>query len=252
VKGVNKTNNINSKTIGHAREAADNKGIVNATEATKNKTAVVKSNKIEYKNQTKSSGVTSSSKRKLDNFVNQALDAHNRFRQLHEVTPLVLDSQLSTQAQEYADRLAKKGLLEHDKKMDDGENLAMKCIGPQENDPTGAFFTTLWYQEVCNPGYDFTKPKFSESTGHFTQLAWKNTDKLGIGRAFKNEGGIKCEYVVARYRPAGNFLNEFNENVWQGSYDKSICDNIVGSKKHFTPRYTKHKSRAAKFKGLVL
>lgn len=35
--------------------------------------------------------------------------------------------------------------------------------------------------------------------------------------------GLLCTYVVARYRPAGNFLGEFAKNVLKGKFDGSEC-----------------------------
>ena len=34
--------------------------------------------------------------------------------------------------------------------------------------------------------YDFNNPQFTEQTGHFTQLVWKNTTTVGCGRKFCN------------------------------------------------------------------
>ena len=44
--------------------------------------------------------------------------------------------------------------------------------------------------------------------GHFTQLVWKNSKKLGLGLAQVKESGpngMASNYVVARYDPRGNF-----------------------------------------------
>ena len=41
--------------------------------------------------------------------------------------------------------------------------------------------TDLWYNEINS--YDFGSPGYSESTGHFTQVVWKASTKLGIGKA---------------------------------------------------------------------
>ena len=49
------------------------------------------------------------------------------------------------------------------------------------------------------------------STGHFTQVVWKSTTKLGMGVAFGNGG--RNVVVVAQYGPAGNMMGEFPQNV---------------------------------------
>ena len=46
--------------------------------------------------------------------------------------------------------------------------------------------------------------------GHFTQIVWKESKKLGIGKAQSSSGKI---FVVANYDPAGNWKNEYVANV---------------------------------------
>ena len=48
-------------------------------------------------------------------------------------------------------------------------------------------------------------------TGHFTQVVWKDSRELGVGRAQTRDGKW---LVVANYRPAGNFLGRFQDNVF--------------------------------------
>ena len=58
--------------------------------------------------------------------------------------------------------------------------------------------------------YDFNKPGFKSGIGHFTQVVWKETKELGIAKAKGDDGKI---FVVARYHPAGNYMNQFQDNV---------------------------------------
>jgi len=52
---------------------------------------------------------------------------------------------------------------------------------------------------------------FQYSTGHFTQVVWKGSTKLGVGYAF-GDGGREI-YVVAQYTPPGNYMGQFGSNV---------------------------------------
>ena len=59
--------------------------------------------------------------------------------------------------------------------------------------------------------YDWKNPGYQRGVGHFTQMVWKSSTKLGVGIAFNERS--KKTYIVARYSPAGNFLGRFSENV---------------------------------------
>jgi hypothetical protein len=48
-------------------------------------------------------------------------------------------------------------------------------------------------------------------TGHFTQVVWKGSQKLGVGFAITGDG--KTLYVVAQYSPPGNYQGQFGQNV---------------------------------------
>jgi hypothetical protein len=59
--------------------------------------------------------------------------------------------------------------------------------------------------------YNYDNPGFNASTGHFTQLVWKNSIQLGIGIAFSTDN--QTAWVVAEYYPQGNIDGEFAANV---------------------------------------
>ena len=75
---------------------------------------------------------------------------------------------------------------------------------------------------MCDPGYDF-KSTEPGGSGHFTQVVWKGSTELGVGRAEAMHDGLLCTYVVARYRPAGNFIGEFAKNVLKGKFNGAQC-----------------------------
>ena len=67
--------------------------------------------------------------------------------------------------------------------------------------------------------YNFNKPGFDMKTGHFTQVVWKNTTKVGFGYGIAKEkyqgwDMIKT-IVVANYGPPGNYMGDFPNNVFK-------------------------------------
>ena len=64
--------------------------------------------------------------------------------------------------------------------------------------------------------YNFGRAEFSESTGHFTQLVWKNTDSVGCGAANCDndaDNGAHGWFMVCEYTPRGNVVGRFERNV---------------------------------------
>ncbi|CAF1029172.1 unnamed protein product [Rotaria sordida] len=142
-------------------------------------------------------------------FQEEMLKAHNNYRKQHCVPSLVLDDGLSRGAQSYAKTLVKTNVFAHSTDRDNvGENLYKKSSSKALK-LTGDKPTDSWYNEIKD--YDFNKPGFSSAAGHLTQVLWKNSNKLGVGIAYSADERIV--YVVARYSPAGNVLEQFDENV---------------------------------------
>uniref|UniRef100_A0A4W3JX65 GLI pathogenesis-related 2, like n=1 Tax=Callorhinchus milii TaxID=7868 RepID=A0A4W3JX65_CALMI len=115
-------------------------------------------------------------------FSGEVLKAHNDYRKKHGVPGLKLCNKLCKEAEQYSQALASTRVLKHSSESSRGqcgENLA-------------------W------ASYD--------QPGHFTAMVWKNTKKMGVGKATASDGST---FVVARYFPAGNITNQgyFEENV---------------------------------------
>lgn len=89
-----------------------------------------------------------------------------------------------------------------------GENLAYAMSSSQDfRTDFDTTPTTRWYQEILD--YDFSAPGFGEKTGHFTQVVWKASTKMGCGTASDGPN----VYVTCRYSPAGNLMGAFPDNV---------------------------------------
>ena len=131
------------------------------------------------------------------------LEAHNALRARHCAPPLAWSTALERTAQTWADHLARRGCpLEHSGGAL-GENLASATTGTMR--PEGV--VGLWYGEVAR--YRFARGSFSARTGHFTQLVWRDSARLGCGVASCPE----LQVWVCNYDPPGNVMGQFKENV---------------------------------------
>ena len=96
------------------------------------------------------------------------------------------------------------------------------------------------YGEVCKPGYSFSGTS-AGAAGHFTQVVWKGTVSLGIGMATaKSKSGLLCTYIVGRYRPPGNFIGDYKENVPKGEFSKDTCVKLDEMVKNITKGISHH------------
>jgi hypothetical protein len=133
------------------------------------------------------------------------LAAHNRYRADHCAPPLTWSTDLENQARQWATSLARQDCaFEHNPKTKHGENLAFFA-------PAGALseeeVAAHWYKEIDR--YNYKKPGFSMEAGHFTQLVWVGTRRLGCA-------SVKCgggELWVCNYDPAGNMHGAFGKHV---------------------------------------
>ncbi|XP_012946763.1 Golgi-associated plant pathogenesis-related protein 1 [Aplysia californica] len=147
----------------------------------------------------------------IKQFREQALKAHNERRLKHGVPPLKLSSDLNDYAQKWADHLVKTGSFQHSdvtlKGTRLGENIANKWSSSGA-DYTGEEATEQWYSEIRQHNFN---SESNSGTGHFTQVVWKGSTELGMGKAKDKKGKV---IVVGSYRPAGNMIGSFTSNVF--------------------------------------
>ena len=139
----------------------------------------------------------------------EMLTQHNYYRALHQVDDLVRLSGIENIAQNYSQYLVSIGTMVHSSNYYQGSKLGENLYwGPKKNG-IGKSAVDLWYNEVSE--YDFNNPGYKSGIGHFTQVVWKNSKKLGCGIGC---GSNNYCYVVCNYNPAGNYLNSFGSNVF--------------------------------------
>ncbi|KAL5236460.1 hypothetical protein ACI65C_003870 [Semiaphis heraclei] len=146
----------------------------------------------------------------IDNktFIQECLDAHNQYRKKHTVPPLILSKKLCKYAEEWANYLSVKGLLEHRPSSSYGENLFCSWTSLPNHRIEGREPVDSWYEEI--KFHPFGREPTTLKSGHFSQVVWATSKEMGVGVSSNRSGQI---FVVACYDPAGNFLGQFRENV---------------------------------------
>jgi uncharacterized protein YkwD len=133
----------------------------------------------------------------------QWLAAHNGYRTLHGVPPVVWSEKLAASSRAFAESCpsAHSGT-------DYGENLSWASfpMSPQ-------VVVDRWYAEEAN--YDYQHPGYIKGTGHFSQIIWKATRAIGCAwvTGCTPEHTLRANTWVCQYSPAGNFVSQFEENV---------------------------------------
>lgn len=135
------------------------------------------------------------------------LENHNYHRKRHQVNELVRDLEIEKVAQTYSEYLASINQMKHSGGKY-GENLYY-CWSTSGMCLDGKEASQRWYDEVSQ--YDFNNPGFSSKTGHFTQLVWKGSKRIGCGANCNNKNAC---YVTCNYYPPGNYLGQFSVNVF--------------------------------------
>ncbi|KAH6654825.1 CAP domain-containing protein, partial [Truncatella angustata] len=135
------------------------------------------------------------------------LKTQNDQRLTKELKSLIWDDNLAADAQQWANHLASIDSLMHstsDQRANQGENLAYSfnsdgVLYPLTQGAQG------WVAEVSNYNNEIIPQGNFAAYGHYTQVMWSSTNKIGMANATAANGGV---YIVARYSPPGNYLGQ--------------------------------------------
>lgn len=136
--------------------------------------------------------------------IQQWLQAHNHYRNLHGVPSVTWSATVALSAQAWANTCPS-----NHSSSGYGENIVFATYIM-----TIPNVVKLWYDE--EPLYDYNNPGFSPATGHFTQVVWKSTKEIGCGYR-GGCGGSWPNVWVCQYDPAGNYTGSFADNVFPKS-----------------------------------
>jgi len=144
-------------------------------------------------------------------FAEEVTRIHNERRNMHHAYDLRINDELMSMAQQWADNLSHSKDLAHSgnkyKGVRIGENIAMKWTH-NKSQYTPLEVCEQWYSEVRDHDFDFEPSVLT--AGHFTQMVWRNSTLIGVGRSQSKDGR---SIVVVNYSPPGNVIGEFSMNV---------------------------------------
>lgn len=145
----------------------------------------------------------------LEKIRNDILERHNLYRKRHQVGQLTREPEIEKLAQDHADKCALLGYIKLSSNTYKDQALGENSYQGYNNGYVGTASVDLWYNDSLS--YDFSNPGYKEGVGHFTQIVWKNSKKIGCGIAVDDK---ETYYVTCHYYPAGNYLSQFAANVF--------------------------------------
>ncbi|KAJ1434857.1 Ves allergen [Sesbania bispinosa] len=129
------------------------------------------------------------------------VDAHNAARAEVNVPNLVWDDTVAAFAENYANQRKDCQLVHSGGGGKYGENLAMN----PGRDMNGTEAVKMWVDEKANYDYNSNSCVNGKQCGHYTQVVWKNTQRVGCAKVRCNNGGT---FITCNYDPQGNIIGE--------------------------------------------
>lgn len=145
-------------------------------------------------------------------FIVDCLCWHNEYRARHNSPAMSISMKLCVSAQEWANHLASRNELYFCPSRISGFNFGQNIFCCVETSLmlsiSGQEVATYWYSSMKR--YDYgKKPSLLHTninSGHFSQIVWKNTKYMGVGKSVSTTGKI---FVV------GEFLKVIENEKYQ-------------------------------------
>ncbi|MEM9487809.1 MAG: CAP domain-containing protein, partial [Myxococcota bacterium] len=138
---------------------------------------------------------------------------HNDVRAGVGVGPLTWDPALAEVAQAWADQCRDNdppaGLIDHnDGRSDNYPGYVGENIFGSSGAATAADAVNGWANEVADYDYDSNSCNPGRVCGHYTQVVWANSERLGC--ALSRCSGLDFgNTIVCNYSPGGNYSGEW-------------------------------------------
>lgn len=130
------------------------------------------------------------------------VERHNFYRKKVGVPPVVWSDELAVYADKWAKRLAQRCELKHRKKDDYGENIYWHSAKSAEYAAVDSWASE---EEFFNHKKRTFKSNASGRYGHYTQIIWRKTERIGAAVRNCPGGG---QIWVCNYDPPGNYIGE--------------------------------------------
>lgn len=148
----------------------------------------------------------------VGDYQEKVINTHNALRRLHGAPDLVWDEQLAADALEGASECAFQHNLVG---TNSGQNIGLG----HEAEDVDKFIQGMYDNEIGKyEGQEGTEAGFSTSTGHYTQIVWKGTKRVGCSTkqcsGVAGAGsGMAPVLTFCNYDPPGNMAGGYAENV---------------------------------------
>lgn len=133
----------------------------------------------------------------------------NTYRAKHQSPPLTWDESIATFSQEWSYQLLTNNDFSHSGTTLYGENLAYYKGYGTDTMTLLKKSIDAWYNEVTL--YNYSKPRYSSGTGHFTCLVWKSSTKYALGISI--DLATATAIITMNTSPPGNVAGKYQENV---------------------------------------
>ncbi|KAK4431941.1 Pathogenesis-related protein PR-1 [Sesamum alatum] len=134
-------------------------------------------------------------------YVQQFLSTQNAARSALGLAPLIWDPRISRYATWYANKRRADCALEHSNGPY-GENI----FWGSGDEWTPAEAAAEWVAERRRYDYRSNSCEHGEQCGHYTQIVWKESRRVGCARVVCYEG--RGVFMICNYDPPGNYIGE--------------------------------------------
>lgn len=136
--------------------------------------------------------------------VSELLKMHNSVRATKDVPPLIWSQELAQSAEDWADTLANRGcVLEHSGNQYGETIYYSRKYGPHQTARTPDEVMQGFLAEAPLYTYETNSCKEGEICGHYTQIMWADTQRVGCAKSLCLSDERK-EIWVCHYDPPGN------------------------------------------------